>query len=105
MVEQALYEGLSLLFGRTSGTMPEELSKNVDFRLRARVAARAARDTVIRKGVLEGMTLPGKLADCSENDAGRDPNFILLRVILPAARPSRAATGNFRQFCLCAEKF
>lgn len=36
---------------------------------RARMAARAARDTVIRKGVLEGMTLPGKLADCSSKNA------------------------------------
>jgi DNA gyrase subunit B len=36
---------------------------------RARLAARAARDTVIRKGVLEGMTLPGKLADCSTKNA------------------------------------
>ncbi len=36
---------------------------------KARVAAKIARDTVIRKGALEGFTLPGKLADCSSKDA------------------------------------
>ena len=35
---------------------------------KARLAARAARDTVIRKWALEWMTLPGKLADCSSKD-------------------------------------
>lgn len=44
---------------------------------RARLAARAARDTVIRKGALEGMTLPGKLADCSSKDASRSELFIV----------------------------
>jgi DNA gyrase subunit B len=45
--------------------------------VRARIAARAAKDAVIRKGALEGMTLPGKLADCSSRDASRSEVYIV----------------------------
>ncbi len=44
---------------------------------RARDAARKARDLVIRKSSLESMTLPGKLADCSERDAKRTELYIV----------------------------
>jgi len=44
---------------------------------RARLAAKAARDTILRKGVLEGLTLPGKLADCSSRDAAQAELFIV----------------------------
>ncbi|MFA5098706.1 MAG: DNA topoisomerase (ATP-hydrolyzing) subunit B [Candidatus Paceibacterota bacterium] len=44
---------------------------------KARKAAKAAKETVLRKGILDGMTLPGKLADCSSKDAEESELFIV----------------------------
>ncbi|MEK7602458.1 MAG: DNA topoisomerase subunit B [Patescibacteria group bacterium] len=45
--------------------------------LKARKAAKAAKDSVLRKGALEGMTLPGKLADCQSKSAEESELFIV----------------------------
>ena len=44
---------------------------------RARMAARAAKDAVIRKGVFEGSTLPGKLADCQSKNPADSEIYIV----------------------------
>jgi DNA gyrase subunit B len=45
--------------------------------MKARKAAKAAKDSVLRKGALEGMTLPGKLADCQSSDPKESELFIV----------------------------
>jgi DNA gyrase subunit B len=45
--------------------------------MKARFAARAARDSVLRKNVLESMSLPGKLADCAEKDPAKSEIYIV----------------------------
>jgi len=69
-------EGISIYLEEHPGEAKKILEKCL-LAARARVAARSARETVLRKGALEGMTLPGKLADCSERDAAKSEIYIV----------------------------
>ncbi len=67
VVEQILGEHLNYYLEEHPGVARKIVNKAL-LAARARKAARAARDNILRKGVLDGASMPGKLADCSNKD-------------------------------------
>jgi len=76
IAEQVIGEGLEIYLEEHPKDAQKIIEK-ISLAAKARLAARAARDAVIRKGVLEGLTLPGKLADCSEPDPAKCELYIV----------------------------
>jgi DNA gyrase subunit B len=76
VVERVTNEWLSYYLEENPNEAKKIVAKST-LSARARLAARAARDTIIRKGALDGMTLGSKLKDCRTKDVGRSELFIV----------------------------
>jgi len=75
-VASQVFEFLTTIFEEHPSVANKIVEKAV-LAARAREAARKARELTRRKGALEGLSLPGKLADCSETDASMSELFIV----------------------------
>ncbi|HEY59822.1 MAG TPA: DNA topoisomerase (ATP-hydrolyzing) subunit B [Anaerolineae bacterium] len=76
LVQQVVGEAFNEFLERNTSTAKIIVRKCLTS-ARARDAARKARDLVFRKSALESLTLPGKLADCSERDAAKTELYIV----------------------------
>lgn len=72
----AVKEGLETYFEENPSDARRILEK-VYLAQKARLAAKAAKDAIIRKGAFEGGALPGKLADCQEQDPAKCELYIV----------------------------
>lgn len=75
-VDAVVSEALKEFLQKYSGDARAVIGKCL-LAAKARRAARAAKETVLRKGPLEGLALPGKLADCTSKDASISELFIV----------------------------
>jgi DNA gyrase subunit B len=74
--ESVVSEAILDFFEKNPGDARAILQKCI-LAQKARKAAKAARETVLRKGILEGLTLPGKLADCTTKNPEEAELFIV----------------------------
>ncbi|OGK52879.1 DNA topoisomerase IV subunit B [Candidatus Roizmanbacteria bacterium RIFCSPLOWO2_01_FULL_44_13] len=76
IVQQTVFDFLETYFEENPRVGKEILGK-IYLAQKARLAAKAAKEAVLRKGALEGATLPGKLADCQEKDPALSELFMV----------------------------
>ncbi len=76
IVESIMTSGLSLFFEKNQKIVKIIILKAIDAS-KSRIAAKKARELTRRKSVLASMSLPGKLADCTERDPSKSELFLV----------------------------